>query len=71
MINFPEGGSVDRIKAFTQDGSLMGFISYDSEPYALEGTIQLAFLITKDGNIWAVWQDVADANPRHYPVGHG
>jgi len=49
----------DRLKAYTENGNLFGFISRDSEPYATEGTIQLAFSIAKDGNIRAIWHNVA------------
>jgi hypothetical protein len=49
----------DRLKAYTKDGSIFGFISRDSEKIAAEGGIRLNFSIAKDGNIRAVWKKIA------------
>lgn len=46
----------DRLKAYTEDGNLFGFVSRDSEKMTAEGTIQLGFTIAKDGNVRAVWR---------------
>lgn len=49
-------GDGDRLKAFTQDGALFGLISRDSEQIVPEGAIRLAYTISKDGKLRAVWQ---------------
>jgi len=46
----------ERLKAYTPEGELFGFVSKDSESYMDEGEIQLGYMLAVDGNLRAVWK---------------
>ena len=47
----------DRLKAYTEDGALFGFVSRDSEANLSEGQVRLGFMLTSEGNLRAVWHN--------------
>ncbi|MHB8629488.1 MAG: hypothetical protein ACYDBJ_24000 [Aggregatilineales bacterium] len=53
----------DRLKAYTIDGELFGFVSRDSAPYVAEGPVQLGFAFAADGNLRAVWRSPVKREP--------
>ncbi len=52
-------GEEPRLVAYTPSGNIFGLISRDSEKDVQEGSIQLGYAISKDGNIRAVYQPIA------------